>query len=95
MPSRVGVHEILTRITVEPRYKPRGGAIGVGGGGAGSSGNDQRAKMSHTHARWTNVVPYCLWDLYASCGMVGSAIESSLVTVTVTTTTTTTPHTHA
>ena len=58
-------------------------------GGGGSSGNDQRAKMSHTHARWTNVVPYCLGDLYASCGMVGSAIESSLVTVTVTTTTTT------
>ena len=36
MISTIWVHEILTRVTVEPRYKPRGGAIGVGGGGAGS-----------------------------------------------------------
>ena len=79
---------------MEPRYKPRGGAIGVGGGG-GSGGNDQRAKVPHKNTRWTNVVPYGPEDTYASCGMVGSTSGSSLVKVTVTTTvitTSTRPH---
>ena len=56
------------------------------GGGGGSGGNDQRAKVPHKYARWTNVVPYDPGDTYASCGMVGSTSGSSLVTVTVTTT---------
>ena len=56
------------------------------GGGGGSGGNDQRAKVPHKYARWTNVVPYDPGDTYASCGMIGSMSGSSLVTVTVTTT---------
>ena len=54
--------------------------------GEGGGRNGQRAQVPHKYARWTNVVPYCLGDTYASCGAVGSAIESSLVTVTVTAT---------
>ena len=56
------------------------------GGRGGSGGNDQRAKVPHKYARWTNVVPYGPGDTYASCGMVKSTSGSSLVTVTVTTT---------
>ena len=65
------------------------------GGGGGSGSNDQRAKVPHKYARWTNVVPYDPGDTYASCGTVGSTSGSSLVTVTVTTTvitTSTRPH---
>ena len=34
------------------------GLVWGGGGGGGGGGGDQRAQVSHNHARWTRSVPY-------------------------------------